>query len=152
MFKIPSKTSVTISIVLSLIFFVILIAGAGIMPWLANVFCIMSVKAYTKATVAFVMVLGYLIVFFMAVADVLVYRLLKYVKSGNVFTGNSVSCIRGISWCALILFVVFGLLGMYFYLSFFVSFACLFFGLCLRVVKNVIEEATAIKNENDFTI
>jgi len=25
-------------------------------------------------------------------------------------------------------------------------------GLCLRVTKNVIEEATAIKAENDFTI
>ncbi len=152
MFKIPSKASVTISIILSVIFFAVLIAGAGIMPWLANIFCIMSVKAYTKVTVAFVMVLGYLIIFFMAVADALVYRLLKYVKSGNVFTDQSVSCIRGISWCALILCIVFGVLGVFFYLSFFVSFACLFFGLCLRVVKNVMEEATAIKNENDFTI
>lgn len=152
MFKIPSKTSVTISMILSIIFFAVLIAGAAIMPWLSNTFCTMSVKVFTTAGRVYVLVLGYLVIFFMAVADMLVYRLLNHVKSGNVFTGNSVSCIRGISWCAFALCVIFALLGIYFYISFFIAFACLFFGLCLRVVKNVIEEATAIKNENDFTI
>ena len=32
------------------------------------------------------------------------------------------------------------------------AFAAAFFGLILRVVKNVIEQAVILKNENDFTI
>jgi hypothetical protein len=35
---------------------------------------------------------------------------------------------------------------------FFVAFAGIFLGLCVRVVKNVIEEATEIKAENDLTV
>ena len=33
-----------------------------------------------------------------------------------------------------------------------ITFACGFMGLIVRVVKNILEEATAIKNENDFTV
>jgi hypothetical protein len=33
-----------------------------------------------------------------------------------------------------------------------VSFLALFLGLCLRVAKNVIAEATEIKNDHDLTI
>jgi hypothetical protein len=37
-------------------------------------------------------------------------------------------------------------------MSYAIAFAALLLGLCLRVVKNVIEEATEIKRENDFTV
>ena len=33
-----------------------------------------------------------------------------------------------------------------------IAFACAFMGLIVRVVKNIIEQATAIKAENDFTV
>jgi hypothetical protein len=48
--------------------------------------------------------------------------------------------------------VLFALLGWYFRLALAVGFVAVFVGLCLRVVKNVIEEATLIKSENDLTV
>ncbi|MBE7057420.1 MAG: DUF2975 domain-containing protein [Ruminococcaceae bacterium] len=152
MLKIPSKVSVMISLALSVLFFIVLIAGAVIMPTQANIFIDLIHKVETQSARIFIIVLAYLILLIMALADVFLFRLLKLVKEGKVFTVKSVAYIRCISWCAMILCPVFALLGIYFYISFFVSFACIFFGISLRVVKNVIEEATRIKAENDFTI
>ena len=56
------------------------------------------------------------------------------------------------SWCCFLLCLLFGILGIFFLLSFAVAFIAVFLGLCLRVVKNVIEEATQIKDENDLTV
>ena len=47
---------------------------------------------------------------------------------------------------------MFVLLGLYFPLSFAVAFVAVFVGLCLRVVKNVLEEAVVLKSENDLTV
>ena len=134
MFKIPSKVSVIISIILSIIFFVIIIGGAVIMPWLSDVLIdvsdnIGSRNEITDAGRMFVLVLAYLILLFMAAADTMLFGLLIRVRAGKVFTEKSVALIRGISWCAMFLFVAFGLLGKYFQLSFFVAFACLFLGI-----------------------
>ena len=43
-------------------------------------------------------------------------------------------------------------LGFFLTSAFAVTFAAFFMGIILRVVKNVIEQATVIKSENDFTI
>ena len=48
--------------------------------------------------------------------------------------------------------MIFALLGYIFYIAYVIAVAVLFLGLCLRVVKNVIEEATELKNENDLTV
>lgn len=69
-----------------------------------------------------------------------------------MFTPASVALIRGVSWCCFLLCLVFGVLGKYFLLAYVVALAAVFLGLCLRVVKNVIEEATEIKMENDLTV
>ena len=152
MLKIPSKVSVMISIVLSVLFFIILVAGAVIMPWLADVLVDMSPRDVSAGGRTLVLTFAYAALFFMAAADTMLFGLLLRVKAGQVFTMKSVALIRGISWCAMLLCIVFGLLGIYFQLALFVAFACLFLGICLRVVKNVIEQATEIKAENDFTI
>ena len=40
----------------------------------------------------------------------------------------------------------------YYLVALVLAFTAALLGLCLRVVKNVIEEATAIKSENDLTV
>jgi hypothetical protein len=85
-------------------------------------------------------------------ADCLLLRLLLRVKKGLVFTETSVALIRGISWCCILLCIFFGILGLYFQLSYIVAVLGVFLGVCLRVCKNAFEEATAIKNENDLTV
>ena len=79
-------------------------------------------------------------------------RLLANIKKKEVFIEKNVKYLRVISWCS---FAVSGILlvsGSYYLLFLMISVAAAFFGLILRVVKNVIEHAIIIKNENDFTI
>ena len=79
-------------------------------------------------------------------------RLLANMKKHEVFVHPNVRYLRIISWCC---FAVAAFLGcaVYYYLVFAaVAIVAAFFGLILRVVKNVIQQAVAIKEENDFTI
>ena len=83
---------------------------------------------------------------------ILMIKLMHKVKSEQVFTDSSVSIIRGISWCCIAVSPLFFALGFQFYIMFAAAFLTAFLGLMVRVVKNVIEEATFLKQENDLTV
>ncbi len=151
MLKISKKASIWLSIILSVLFFVLLVASCFYLPLL--IYMYMDLKGATVMdSKTEITIIAYAIVAVMAIADILLFALLQRVRKSLVFTGASVALIRGISWCAVLLGVCFAALGFYFWIAFCAAFACVFLGLCLRVVKNVIEEATEIKAENDFTI
>lgn len=157
MLKIPKTLSITISICLAILLFLICIAGAFIMPTLSEM--LISTKDnignrdnITELGRAFVLSLAYLVLADVVCADVMLFILLLRVRKGLVFTRKSTELVRGISWCCIGLMLFFGLLGIYFQLAFVVAFAAMFLGLCLRVVKNVLEEASDIKSENDLTV
>ena len=157
MLKISTKKSVMLSIVLSVAFFAIIIFCAIIMPRLVNmlvgmVYTADGAKTITDTGYTVVLVLSYMALVIMGMADVMLFNLLLRVRNGEVFTAKSVGLIRGVSWCAILLGMVFAVLVYYFRISFLISFACVFLGICVRVVKNVIEQATEIKSEHDFTI
>jgi hypothetical protein len=79
-------------------------------------------------------------------------RLLSNIRKEEVFTEKNVRLLRIISWaCFAVAIAMF--VGCIASVSFFVIgiLAC-FVGLILRVVKNVISAAVALKDENDFTI
>lgn len=157
MLKISRKWSITLSLSLSLLLFLVCIASFFIMSDLTDMLIdtednIGNRNEITEAGRAFVHVLAFSIPVVVLLADGLLFALLLRVRAGQVFTSVSVAFVRGVSWCCMLLAVVFCGLGIYFQLSFIVAFAALFLGLCLRVVKNVIEEATAIKSENDLTV
>ena len=96
--------------------------------------------------------IGYTILAVAAAADVLLICLLRRVQKEAVFTQKSVDLLRWISWCCVAAGVLFIWLGSYFLLSYAVAFVAVLVGICLRVVKNVIAEATEIKSENDLTV
>ena len=79
-------------------------------------------------------------------------RLLANIKRKEVFTARNVKHLRVISWCSFAVSAVSFVSGFYYLLFLIIAVAAAFFGLILRVVKNVIEQAVIIKNENDFTI
>lgn len=79
-------------------------------------------------------------------------RLLANIKKKDVFIKKNVKYLRVISWCSFAVSAILFVSGFYYLLFLVVAVAAAFFGLILRVVKNVIEQAVAIKNENDFTI
>ena len=78
--------------------------------------------------------------------------LLLRVRKGLVFTSRSVAYIRYVSWGCMLIGLICIATTYYFAMSAILALAMLFLGLCLRVVKNVIEQAVAIKAENDYTV
>lgn len=157
MLKIPSKISITISIAVSISFFVLCIGLAFYMPEFAS----LMIQAVNELGITYVeginesIILGlaYVALVFISLIDILLFMLLLRVKEGKVFTAESVGLIRGISWgCYLVAGVFCGLAVYFVFVALMVAFVAAFLGLCLRVVKNVIEEATEIKAENDMTV
>ncbi len=157
LFRIDKKTSETVSLITALLFGVIVCVCAAVMPLLCR--SLLAAKGemtpgftVSGAEYALILVLAYLLLLLMGIADYFTLRLLFRVRKGIVFTDATVICFRRISWCCVLASVLFAVLGIWFTISFGVAFMAFFVGLCLRVVKNVLEEANAIKDENDLTI
>jgi hypothetical protein len=80
-------------------------------------------------------------------------RLLRNIRNEIVFTQANVKYLRIISWCCFaIAIIMLCSWPQIHYVLIFVAAAAAFFGIMIRVVKNVIETACEIKDENDFTI
>ena len=151
MLKIPKRYSLTLSAVLSVLFFALCILGAIFLPHITNT--LISLKErFPDGGASTVLALAYAILAVAAAADVLVFVLLLRVRKHLVFTEGSIALLRGISWCCIFLGAIFAVLGYFFLVSFTLAFAAVFLGICLRVVKNVLEEGAEIKSENDLTV
>ena len=79
-------------------------------------------------------------------------RLLANIRKGNAFIKENVICLRIISYCCFAASVIFIYFGFLRHFALFIVAAAAFFGLILRVVKNVFEQAIEIREENDYTI
>ena len=157
MLKIPSKLSILLSMALSVILFAGCIFLLFILPNEVKLFVSFpdhmgNRNEITEGGITFLNIVAYFGVAAVMVADSLLFWLLVRVRKGLVFTEKSVALIRGVSWCCFALCGAFLLFAIYFQYAFAAAFAAAFLGLCLRVVKNVIEEAVRIKNENDLTV
>lgn len=157
MLKISQKLSVTLSLVISILFMAVCIAGLFVLPELTRMLIdlpdnIGSRNEITDAGRAVVLALAYGIVAVLMLTDGFLFSLLLQVRRGLVFTPGVVSRTRYISWCCFLLGLLFCTLGIWFQLAFLVAFLLAFLGLCLRVVKNVLAEATRLKSENDLTV
>lgn len=157
MLKISNKVSINISLAIAAVFMIACVFAAFIMPPLVEMLINLPDNIGNRGNITqsgrvFVLVLAYVMLGILAIADAFMIMLLLRVKKSLVFTDKSIALIRGISWCCFGICVVFALLGIYFQLSFILAFFAVFLGISLRVVKNVIEEATEIKSENDLTV
>ncbi len=157
MLKVSSKFSNNLSLAIAIIFFVGCVIAAFLMPAVTDILIdtpdnIGNRESITEGGRFFVHIVAYVLLAIVALADIFNIALLLRVRKGEVFTTKSIALIRAISWSCILLCVAFALLGMYFQLAVIMAFLALFLGVCLRVVKNVIEEATIIKGENDLTV
>ena len=157
MLKISRTCSVWISITICALFFAVCLAGVFVLPALVEALIDLTDSIGTRGEITrggrvFVHAMAWLALAAVLLADGLMLALLLRVRRGLVFTAKSVALIRGVSWCCLLLCAAFCGLGRWFQLAFLVAFAAVFLGACLRVVKNVIEEATEIKSEHDLTV
>lgn len=157
MLKISRNLSTSLSLCLAVFFLACCIVGLFILPSLTEVLINIPDTIGNRGNITqperiLVHIIAYCILADFILADCMLLRLLLRVKKGLVFTETSVALIRGISWCCILLCLFFGVLTLYFTLSCIVAVLGIFLGLCLRVCKNTIEEATAIKSENDLTV
>ena len=82
----------------------------------------------------------------------MLFALLLLVQRKKVFTAAAVELIRFISWCLIFMGVILIALTFCRIFALFIGAAILFVGLTIRVVKNVIEAAVCLKEENDLTV
>ena len=106
----------------------------------------------TQAGRWFVLAVGYCAVAVAAFAIVTLWRLLGVISCGEVFGSKTSALLQTVSLCCFGEGLLFLTLVYHFQLALCVTLGICFVGLCLLVVKNVIDEARRIKAENDFTI
>lgn len=80
------------------------------------------------------------------------HRLLNNIRKQEIFVDSNVTCLRVISWCCFGIAVLFLVLGFWRSLAWLITFAAGFFGLIMRVLKNVFALAVEMRQENDYTI
>lgn len=79
-------------------------------------------------------------------------KLLQNLKKEIVFVAENCQHLRVISWCCLLASIPFFAFGFWRFVSFIVALAAGFFGLILRVLKNVFDKAVELQEENNYTI
>lgn len=88
-------------------------------------------------------------------AAVILYSLLKLlynIKAEKIFVEDNVKNLKRVSWCCFVIAVI-TFVGAFFYMPFgFVALAGGFVGMLLRVLKNVMQSALELRQENDLTI
>ena len=98
--------------------------------------------------------LEYSILILVLLSDAVLVLLLRNVQKGEIFTSSSIGYLRIISWASILAGLA--AIPLCFLLRLIsvlcVAFIGFFLGVVLRVVKNVIEEGSVIKEENDSTI
>lgn len=144
--------SVTLSLVLVRIVFVLIIVCCIVAPLIVRVYD-NGIIALTGSSVYLPMI----ITLYLAAAVALVIvtaldRLLSNIRHDKVFIPANVKILRLISYCCFAVSVIFIYFSFIRPFAWLVVIAAAFFGLILRVIKNVFEQAIVIKEENDFTI
>lgn len=160
MFKISKKASVTLSFVISAAFVVILGVFMCILPWFTKEAPILAElrEYFTEQEIlgisgeTFFLVWAYILLALAFICCIVICMLLLHIRRGHVFSAKTASFIRFISWDCILIAVIFATAQYFHPLAYVIALAAAFLGLCLRVVKNIIEEAITIKDENDLTV
>lgn len=80
------------------------------------------------------------------------FRLLRSIRDGDVFTEQNARLLRVISWCCAGACIVFLVSVLYYPPFIIISTAAGFMMMIVRVVKNIIQQATGMKSELDLTV
>lgn len=142
------KSVILSSVLVKLIFAAIILAAFFIVPF---------AKWYAAACEKPEIMLPFTIILYASlvpafIALLMLNRLLSNIKYHHIFINQNVKLLRILSWCCYGVAVLFGIFGFFRIWGFVIAFAAAFFGLILRVIKNVFQEAVHIREENDFTI
>lgn len=151
------KRSVTLSIVVCFIFVGILTAALFLGPWFVKTWFTVyrrwaeNGEALQNMSTLFAWCF-YPCALFAYITLYSLIKLLFNIKKDKIFINQNVKYLRCISWCCFaVAFIT--LIGGVFYVPFlFVATAAAFVGLMLRIIKNVMQNAVEINQENELTI
>ena len=90
-------------------------------------------------------VIGWIFLIFM-------WRLLANLRKEMVFVEENVKLMRIVSWLCVLVALVTAVGGVFYRAFLFVAIAAAFMALIVRIVKNVFQQAIAMKSELDLTI
>ena len=157
MFRSTRRSSLILSNVLAILLLISLAVLCFLLPFVVESLCgtrdlIGDRSQMTTAERYTVLGITYAMVAVAAVAILFLMRLLRVVSHGKVFSAETTKLIDAVSLCCFGEGLLFAVTGIWFQLSFGVTMAVCFIGLCLRIVGNVIKEACRMKAENDLTI
>ena len=146
---INQKISLNISFVINRILIVIILAAIFFLPSFLTWFT----KLSDKSDIYLPLIITVYVSILPAIAALIsLDRLLNNIKKNQVFIEINTLCLRIISWCCFLIGIIYSVFGYFYLMSLMISFAAVFFGIILRVLKNVFAKAVEIKNENDFTV
>ena len=147
---ISKKLSVSISNVLVKLMFVALVMAVFFVPVILKHY----IEVFNKSQNDYVLLLAVTYVSMLPALAALICldRLIKNIYREEIFVSQNVKMLRILSWCCFFVAIIYGAFGFAYTFALLISFAAVFFGLVLRVLKNVFAEAVSIKEENDFTV
>lgn len=145
------EKSITLSLFSVRLFAVVLVGVCITAPWLFERFSLVR-HMVPQQMLRFFLVTVYSVAVPAAIALWQLHGLLFEIRKEQVFTAANVARLRVLSWCCLAAGAI-CLASVLYYPPFLaLAAAGAFMALILRVVKNVFEQAVALKAENDFTI
>ena len=147
-----STKSLTLSIVCTYILIVFLIMLSVLLPFLHNTDLFSGTYIYKNDNFISIAPFLYASSIVELVILLTLRKLLLNIKKQDIFTKQNVKLLRIISWLCFAAGLILALGGFQSLTLLFVGVVAGFFGLIIRVVKNVIAAAVELKDDVDYTI
>ena len=145
------KQSILLSKIFIVLFLLVLLVVLFITPWVMQwgeyVSVLMLVEYRTYFLISLYCCGALALVLLMKL-----YRLVFNIGKEEVFVNKNISLLRHISWLCYGAAGVCLVSAIYFFEWLVIGTAAAFMGLIVRIVKNVMQQAIEIKEENEFTI
>lgn len=151
--KISAYISLGLCILFSVLLLVWLFAFPQFFEWFYVVYHKLNADApYIAHAVKTVVASFYVCAPFAAAALYLLIRLLLNVIKDNTFAAVNVTYLRFVSWCCYAVALITGIASLYYMPLVLITAGMAVVGTLLRVVKNLMQSAVEIKEENDLTV
>lgn len=150
--KISAKLSLGICIFSSAALIALVFTFRSFFTWFYGTYHDIAADTMLPGILKLMTAAFYCCVPFAAAALYMLIRLLLNVIGDRVFVKQNVSYFRFISWCCYTVTLITLIFGLKYNLLLIITFAMAVVGTLLRVVKNIMQSAVEISEENDLTI
>lgn len=148
--NISAAISLAVCIVSSLALAVLLFTMPSFFAWFYSAFNGEADSA--KAVIKTVVTAFYICAPFAAAALAMMIKILINILNDRVFIMQNAVLFRFLSWCCYAVLIITVIFGLKYIPLFVIAFAMGVVGTLLRVIKNIMQSAVELREENDLTI